>query len=72
MDFEDFMESRSAIVAGMPIQSCSGQFSPSKTCVSEAFEEVSTENYVFSTLSGRFGVVEITGCDHNQQNVENY
>ena len=40
MDFGDFMESASAISTGMPIQSWSGQFFPSETNVSEAFEKV--------------------------------
>ena len=39
-DFEDFMKSPSAIMTGTPIWSCVGTFFPSKTNVSEAFEQV--------------------------------
>ena len=40
VDFGDFMKSDSTIMTGMLIQSCSGQSSPSKTFVSEAFGKV--------------------------------
>jgi len=59
MDFEDFMifvKSRSAIMTGT-----TGMFLPSKTSVSEAFEKVWTEFFMFSTLSGRFSIVKSTG-----------
>ena len=39
VNFQDFMKTASAISTGMPIQSCSGQFFPSETNVSEAFEK---------------------------------
>ena len=71
MDFGDFMESPSAISTGMPIQSCSGQFFPRKRTFRRRLKKFEIKFLLFSTLSSRFGIVEITRCDDNQQNVEN-
>ena len=72
MDFGDFMESPGAITTGMPIQSCSGQFFPRKRTFQRRLKKFEIKFLLFSTLSSRFGVVEITGRGDNQQNIENY
>ena len=49
MDFGDFMKSPSAIMTGMPIESCASMFSPSKANVSETFDEVWPGFCIFTT-----------------------
>ena len=69
MDFGDFMESASAISTGIPIQSCSGQFFPRKRTFQRRLKKFELDFLYFSPLSSRFGVVEITRCGDNQQNI---
>ena len=70
-DFKDFIKSDSAISTGMAIQSCSGQFSPRKRTFQRRLIKFELFFSSFSTLSGRFGVVEITRCGQKLQNDQN-
>ena len=71
MDFHDFKDFIKCDLDGHAHPELLRTVFTSETNVSEAFEKFEIKCALFSTLSSRFGIVEITRCDDNQQNAEN-